>query len=505
MIRQPARTQPHLQEPPPNAGASSDASGTVEGPGLVYQAPVVTYILIAANFLMWIIATALAPHSWLVTSDEAGNTVLLLLGAKVVTLMQQGQWWRLVTAMFLHGGLIHLAVNMWALLQLGSLCEIAYGRTRFLIFYVCAGVLGNVASYEISPELGVGASGAVWGLFGVAIVFSLKSRRDLPGQVGDRLFRSLVPVLLFNLVLTLAIPIIDKSAHLGGFLAGLLLAALSESKAAPASRRAHELLPVPAALATSIGLLCYGAWGLGSVLPVAGAYFQANLAVQRRRTDQAVRILERSVARHPDPPILQLPLLDLLLEQRRWQEATDQYLLLTRSSLPALEKLQAGMVIEQALGRAGQRSLLESVFARLFELHPTDPQLVNGICYPYIDVGGARLAEAERLMEKAVEAEPNDGNMVDTLAWIYYKQDKLKQAYTTQQRAIRLNSQQADLRYHMGAIEEAMGHLPAAREEYEMALRLDPKQVEAQKALTRLQSRPTAAPNGTAPAPSRSP
>src|SRR5690242_3751005 len=135
MIQRPARTQPHLQEPPPPSGASSAAApdGSSGGRGLAYQTPVVTFALIAVNVAMWVVTTALAPRSWLYPADEAGGVALVLLGGKLGPAIQTGEWWRLVTAMFLHAGLVHLTVNMWALLQLGTLCEILYGRARFLI------------------------------------------------------------------------------------------------------------------------------------------------------------------------------------------------------------------------------------------------------------------------------------------------------------------------------------------------------------------------------------
>jgi membrane associated rhomboid family serine protease/Flp pilus assembly protein TadD len=454
MIQRPARTQPHLQEPPPPSGASSAAApdGSSGGRGLAYQTPVVTFALIAVNVAMWVVTTALAPRSWLYPADEAGGVALVLLGGKLGPAIQTGEWWRLVTAMFLHAGLVHLTVNMWALLQLGTLCEILYGRARFLILYVCAGVLGNVASYEASPGLGVGASGAIFGLFGVAIVFGLKYRRELPGQMGDRLLRSLVPVLLINLALTFSFSMIDKFAHLGGLVAGALLAALTESRTASAARHAREWLPVPAALASVVGLLLYGVWGLASVYTTSVPLVLASLAAQRNETRKAIRLLEPLVRRNPG-------------------------------------NVDADELLAELLIKSGQGVRAEAVYRRALSRNPNDPRLLNGLAYLYADHLGTHLDEAERLAQRAVAVQPKEGMFVDTLAWVYYKEGKLEEAYATQQQAVQLSANQADLRYHMGAIEEAMGHIPAAREEYEMALRLNPKLPEAQQALARLKSR----------------
>jgi tetratricopeptide (TPR) repeat protein len=323
-------------------------------------------------------------------------------------------------------------------------------------------VLANLASYELSDQPGVGASGAIFGLFGVAIVFSLKYRRELPGQMGDRLLRSLVPVLLLNLVLTLSIPIIDKAAHLGGFIAGALLASLTESRTTSPERRKSEALPLPAALLTAVGLLAYGAWGLGSVVTASIPLFRASLAVQRNDTAGAIRILEPVARRHPD-------------------------------------NVAAQELFAELLSKSGQGQQAEAIYRRLLKKRPNDPELLNALAYLYADVLNTHLDEAQRLAQRALANMPNDGNIVDTLAWIYYRQGKLKEAYATQQRAVRLESSQPDLRYHMGVIEEAMGHIPAAREEYAMALRLNPRMAEARQALERLNGRPTNPPRTLPP------
>lgn len=417
---------PDLQEPPrsvPPGWAPGDG-GPAAGPLLTFRPPVLTYALIAVNVAMWLIVGLLGQGQWLYQLWDPDVSTLVLLGGKVGPLIQGGQYWRLVTAMFLHAGIIHLAVNMWALWQLGMFCELLYGRARFLILYVCSGLIGNVASFLASQTLGVGASGALFGLFGVALVFSIKYRRELPRGMGDRMLRSLIPVLLVNLFITLGLPFIDKFAHLGGLLGGAFLALFTESRAASAARRERELLPVPLALVTSLGLLAYGAWGVAGALPLALKY--------------------HATARQP-----------------------------------------------------AQRA---AVYRDLLAQDPEDPALMNQLAYFEADVLDAHLDEAERLARKAVQAMPNDGEIVDTLAWVYFKEGKLPDAEMTQKRAVRLDGNQADLRYHLGAIEAARGELAAARQEFETALRLDPKQADARRALAALPRRPAAGgalqPNG---------
>lgn len=129
-----------------------------------------------------------------------------------------GEYYRLLTAAFLHAGVFHVLVNMFALSQLGPVLEQALGRTRFLALYLLSALGGSVLSYLLaSPlQLGVGASGAIFGLFGAYYVVV----RHLGGET-----RSIVVLLIINLVITFAVPIIDWRAHLGGLLTGAVLAA----------------------------------------------------------------------------------------------------------------------------------------------------------------------------------------------------------------------------------------------------------------------------------------
>ena len=128
------------------------------------------------------------------------------------------EYYRLVTAAFLHAGLLHLAMNMFALASLGPVLEAALGRSRFLALYLLSALGGSTLSFLLSDPftIGVGASGAIFGLFGAFYVVA----RRLGGDT-----RSILILLGVNLVITFAVPIIDWRAHLGGLATGLLVAA----------------------------------------------------------------------------------------------------------------------------------------------------------------------------------------------------------------------------------------------------------------------------------------
>ncbi len=147
-----------------------------------------------------------------------------------------GQWWRLVTAMFVHIGFLHLATNMWCLWNLGLLGEPLLGFAGLVWAYLLTGFAGNLLSVALRPGLtdggsvGAGASGAIFGLAGVLIVLLSFDRLPIPPADRKALRKSVVWFAVLNFVLAAGIDVshlslrIDNSAHLGGFLAGLLLA-----------------------------------------------------------------------------------------------------------------------------------------------------------------------------------------------------------------------------------------------------------------------------------------
>ncbi|MCW2713356.1 MAG: rhomboid family intrarane serine protease [Frankiales bacterium] len=130
-----------------------------------------------------------------------------------------GQYFRLLSAAFLHANLLHLVFNMLALAQLGPALEQRLGRVRYLGLYLLSALGGSTLSYLISDPgaLGVGASGAIYGLFGAYFVVARRLGSDT---------RPIVTLIAVNLAISFAVPIIDWRAHLGGLLTGAAVAAL---------------------------------------------------------------------------------------------------------------------------------------------------------------------------------------------------------------------------------------------------------------------------------------
>ena len=161
---------------------------------------------------------------------------LAYLGAIVREwIVYEGEYWRLLTAMFLHGDFLHLLMNLIALFQLGSLYELMFGTRRFVIIYFVTGLVASITSMVITGGPSVGASGAVFGIMG-AFIFSI---RRSPRWRHERAARGIVPQLIFwvvaNIAIAMQVPQIDLAAHMGGLVAGLILGMVWPHRVPPPS------------------------------------------------------------------------------------------------------------------------------------------------------------------------------------------------------------------------------------------------------------------------------
>jgi rhomboid protease GluP len=158
---------------------------------------------------------------------ESQALVMVHMGANSAALLADGEWWRLFVANFLHGGTVHVVLNGAALLSLGSLMERLVGTPRFILVYLGSALAGALASDLFSAAMfSVGASTGIFGLLGAFAALSLRFGHHFPAGVRQSR-RWWIVILGANAALPLLIPIIDKSAHAGGFIAGALLMYLS--------------------------------------------------------------------------------------------------------------------------------------------------------------------------------------------------------------------------------------------------------------------------------------
>src|SRR5262245_14725688 len=191
---------------------------------LFSRATPVTYALLGANVAVSVLITIASGGT---TEDP---TTLIAFGAKTNALLRSGEWFRLITPIFIHAGFLHLLLNSYALWVVGMQVEKLYGSARFLLIYLLSGVGGVAGSYfgqiflqKTGDPPSVGASGAIFGLFGVLAVFGFRYRHEMPQAIRRAMTAGVLPVIAVNLFIGFSIPFIDNSAHIGGLLTGAAL------------------------------------------------------------------------------------------------------------------------------------------------------------------------------------------------------------------------------------------------------------------------------------------
>jgi rhomboid protease GluP len=219
----PARPTPETRvvapEPPEIPRTPPPASQRVAvGLPLGARVPWASRVLLALNLGIFVLPWVLSG----VTGQPLDQLVLALGAKENRQIYEFGEYYRFLTAMFLHGGITHIAFNTFALYSLGFETERIYGSPRFLTTYLLAGLGGGVASYALNPSPSVGASGAIFGLIGALAAFYYLARGVL-GQMARQQLGSLIFTLLINLGLGFTVPLIDNNAHIGGLVVGAVV------------------------------------------------------------------------------------------------------------------------------------------------------------------------------------------------------------------------------------------------------------------------------------------
>ena len=171
--------------------------------------PVVTYILIVLNLMVFLYGVL---H---------GNDELINMFGNNYELVQNGEFYRLLTCMFVHADIMHILFNMIALYSIGPVVERYYGKSKFLLIYLVSGLLGSIFSgvFMTADSISIGASGAIFGLLGSICYFTYYYRATLQGILRG----SIMPVIIINLVIGFISSSIDLSAHIGGLIGGILI------------------------------------------------------------------------------------------------------------------------------------------------------------------------------------------------------------------------------------------------------------------------------------------
>ena len=148
-----------------------------------------------------------------------GMEEIILLGGNAKDLVKSGDYYRLLTCIFLHAGIIHISCNMYSLYVIGSQLESFFGKIRYLIIFLLSGICGSILSIAFSNNnyISIGASGAIFGLLGAIVYFGYHYRVYL----GNVLKNQIIPIIILNLMIGFIISGIDNFAHIGGLIGGL--------------------------------------------------------------------------------------------------------------------------------------------------------------------------------------------------------------------------------------------------------------------------------------------
>jgi membrane associated rhomboid family serine protease/Tfp pilus assembly protein PilF len=335
----------------------------------------VTQAIFGINVAVFI-AMTLAGVSML---DNPAGQDLVRWGANFGPLTVSGQWWRLLTCVFIHGGLLHIGFNMWCLWDLGRLAESVYGHWTFAVVYLITGLAASLASLIWNPAiLSVGASGAIFGIAGALIASFYLGEFSLPRAAMTGMLRSVVLFVGYNLFFGAVIARTDNAAHVGGLLMGLLLGALI-AKVAPAH---DDFLRRIAVLLVGALLVVGGVtWLQRSRAYLLHAQNGVGL-LDRGKTSEGIAELRKSVGLRPDFTAAHAALARAYIEKHDFENAAaemDRVIALNPQSEDAYYRL--GLIyLEQKLPSKAQDS-----FAQLLRIDPSSADGHAGLAAALLD------------------------------------------------------------------------------------------------------------------------
>ena len=178
-----------------------------------YKQPIVTYIIMAICIILFILME--------LSGGSTNSQTLLKYGANLDVLVKNGEYYRLFTCIFLHIGIMHLLCNMYSLYIIGREVENLFGKIKYIIIFILSGIFGSIMSLAFTHNtISAGASGAIFGLLGALLYFGMHYRTYL----GEAIKRSIIPIIVVNLIIGFFAEGIDLAAHIGGQVGGVLVA-----------------------------------------------------------------------------------------------------------------------------------------------------------------------------------------------------------------------------------------------------------------------------------------
>jgi len=427
------------------------------------ETQVVTITLVVLNVAYFVLMVVNG-----VSPTEPDGLQILRWGSDYGPLVLGPEPWRLLTSMFIHIGIIHLAFNMWCLWSLGDMAEHLYGRAVFLTIYLGAGLCGSYLSLAWHPmRASAGASGAIFGIAGALIAAFKFGNLSIAQVIINRALRSVAFFAVANLVIGLG-PQIDNLAHLGGLLGGFAIGFLFTRFFPPGyARYERAFLPIVGIVAVTLTL---GYFGLRKVHADIATRGQAQVASERDSCERAVPLLEQTVTERPTDSeahrVLahcyeQLQRLDeKLRESRRAVEATPSdthswtrlgWLALDKNAAQSVEAFRSALRADaksveahEGLGLAlvesghADEGLKEVQLAA--DARPDDPKVLRALVDAYEKLG--RGTDTIKPLTRIAELEPNSPEAREDLADAYEALGDTKSAERERKAADALKAKQ---------------------------------------------------------------
>ncbi len=403
--------------------------------GFLRHSPTAAFIVICiAAFLVEMVMSR---------SQEIRLDVLMKLGANSGVEVFSGQWWRLFTSIFLHGNLLHIATNMWALFNLGLLAEILYGRRNYVWLFLVCGLGGSVASVWWHPAtVGVGASGAIFGVAG-ALLPALKFQKN--PRIAQALRGSLGSIVIFvvvNLMIGAGLAVIDNAAHVGGLVTGIVVGALLPSYTVEEERKkTGQAVMVFVAAFT---LLAWGAlYARKRYAPMLPRIEAINFA-RAGKTKEAMTAYQKALKQNPKDE-------GLAVEYGRYLEELKKY----PEEIEVVKQLSAD--------------------------HPEDARYLAALCGAYLK--NKQADEAVAPCEKAVRIDPKNEAYLFTLGSVYLDNQRSADAVATFRKAYELKPDGFGENFFLGLALLQDGQKPEAAQRLKRAVELNPRDLAARQAL----------------------
>jgi membrane associated rhomboid family serine protease/Flp pilus assembly protein TadD len=395
----------------------------------IIPTPVVTRALVGINAAVFVLMVLSG-----VSPTEPQSAELLKWGANWGPYSLGDQPWRMLTSNYLHIGIIHIALNMWCLWDLGQLSEFIFGRWTLFLIYTACGLAGSIASLWWHPMvIGAGASGAIFGLAGALITALYLGKLPFPRQGFQKTLRSLLTFAGYNLLFGAVGRGIDNSAHVGGLVMGLALGAvigqfLTDSPESRAGRERFVFMLAAIALVAAGSLVKREK---GNVVFLV----RASTALSKGQPDAAIKALQTTVAKNPKDNAA-LVLLGTAYVQKKDYVQAEAVLKRAEANDPSDPAVQYNLgLMYQATNRFEPA---RQIFSKLAQSNPRDDDVWMMLGSSLDGLG--RESEAVQAYQRAVSLNPKNGEAYREMGMAYQAQGMKAEAEVAFKKASELGS-----------------------------------------------------------------